>query len=213
MTFETVLRKISVASFVCGGLLLGSVSFVQSVGAQVDDQPDSIEEIETAPDNDLGISDSDRTTRLRELQSTILDRNTSPSALSQPEGSSMSEQMTPTNSSSEALPGDLGEAIAVALPVDDQLSVELMNDTGALMTYEVIGDTTRRELMAGESAMLQGISLPTTITLVRQDEGLIEVMTDVSEAGVLKVMVTPDATLDDTQGVMRIQEDGQVFVY
>lgn len=220
MTFETVAKRIGFVGFVCSGLMLGSAAVSQGAAAQgIDDQPNSVEELQPVPPNATDDQPnsveelrpapaSDRVSRLRRLQSTVINRETNLSPLAQPgivEDSGISESTPP-------LP-EQREAITVALPVNEQLSVDLMNDTGALLTYEVVGDTARRELMAGESAMLQGISLPATITLVRQDEGLIEVMTDVSEEGVLKVMISPDASLDDTQGVLRIQEDGQVFVY
>ena len=96
--------------------------------------------------------------------------------------------------------------------MDGQLSVNLMNNTGASVTYEVIGDTPRRTLEAEESAMLQGIPLPATITIVRQDEGLVSIVAQDSEDGTLSLSLAPDPTFDDTQGVIRIQEDGQVFV-
>ncbi len=66
--------------------------------------------------------------------------------------------------------------------------------------------------MMGESAMLQGIALPTTITIVRPDNGLLDISASSSEAGMLEISLMPEASLDNTQGVIRIREDGQVFV-
>lgn len=96
--------------------------------------------------------------------------------------------------------------------MDGQLMTSLNNNTGATVTYEVIEDTSRRSLEAGESTTLQGISLPSTITLVRQDEGLLDVAADSAAAGVLSLSLSAESDLDDTQGVIRIQENDQVFV-
>ncbi|MBE9076083.1 hypothetical protein IQ241_02035 [Romeria aff. gracilis LEGE 07310] len=65
--------------------------------------------------------------------------------------------------------------------------------------------------MADESIMLQGIPLPATITVTRQDEGLLDVAAESTQAGMLEISLTPEPALDDTQGVIRIREDGQVF--
>lgn len=146
---------------------------------------------------DLGVGDSDQADTLEELQTT------SPAVVTP--GSTA----VPT---SPPLPADRSDVIAFASPIDSQLAISLMNDTGATVTYEVVGDTQRRTLMMGESAMLQDIALPTTITVVRPDNGLLNISASSSEAGMLEISITPEASLDDTQGVIRMQEDGQVFV-
>jgi len=110
------------------------------------------------------------------------------------------------------LPEEVSEAIAIASPINNQLNISLMNNTGTVVTYEVVGDTTRRELMPDESAMLQEIPLPSTITLVRQDDGLLDVAAMDTEEGMLQLSLSAEGALDDTQGVVRIQSDGQVFV-
>lgn len=143
--------------------------------------------------DDLGVGDSDQVDTLEELQTSITPGGTVPSA-------------------APPLPADRSDAIAIVSPVDSQLAISLMNDTGATVTYEVIGDTQRRTLMMGESAMLQGIPLPATIIVVRQDSGLLDISASSSEAGMLEISLMREASLDDTQGVIRVQEDGQVFV-
>ncbi|MGC1307846.1 MAG: hypothetical protein WA885_11490 [Phormidesmis sp.] len=195
-TFKAVLKNLGTVGSVCGVLMLANALFAPSATAQ------------TA--NDL--NESDRTARLRALQLSVINRETSPDSLSQP--SSMSGQNAPVDSvdSGYPLPEDRSVAIATAVPVDNQLSIMLVNDTGAVVTYEVVGDTTRRELMGGESAMLQSIPLPATITAIREDEGLLDVTANASEAGMLEISLMQAPALDDTQGVVRIQEDGQVFV-
>ncbi len=202
MILKSVLKKVGFASSLCSALMLASVPLIRSAAAQTIDG--------SAID---GSGAGDRATRLRALQSTVLDRAAVPSGQYQP--SVLPDQtvpISPIESSAPPLPEDRSVAIATAIPVNNQLSIRLVNDTGTTVTYEVLGETTKRELMGGESAMLQGISLPATITTVRPDNGLIDVTADASEAGMLEISLMQEPTLDDTQGVIRIQSDGQVFV-
>ena len=110
------------------------------------------------------------------------------------------------------LPEERSEPVAMAMPMEGELMVSLVNNTGTAVNYEVIGNTPRRMIEAGESAMLQGIPLPSTITLVRPDDGLLQIGALSTEEGTLEIVLTPETTLDSNQGVVRIQEDGSVFV-
>lgn len=220
MAFNAVLRKLSVTGAVCGGFWMAisplakpavaqtsgdncpnifyQEPFTSRVSAPEGCPPTEYQQLlRGAERGDLGVGDSDQADPLEELQTT------SPAVVTP--GSAVT-------SASPPLPEDRGDAIAIVSPVDSQLAISLMNDTGTTVTYEVIGDTQRRTLMMGESAMLQGIALPTTITVVRPDNGLLDISASSSEAGMLEISLMPEASLDDTQGVIRIQEDGQVFV-
>lgn len=64
--------------------------------------------------------------------------------------------------------------------------VSLVNNTGTSVNYEVIGNTSRRLLEAGESAVLRDIPLPSTITLVRPDDGLLQISALSTEEGTLE---------------------------
>jgi uncharacterized protein YsxB (DUF464 family) len=93
------------------------------------------------------------------------------------------------------------------------VNVRLKNNTNAIVTYEAVGHTQRRILPGREETVLRSLPTPVTITMVRQDEGLLKV-TPVStkEQGVLEVSLDEEKTLDDNQGTLRIQRDGQVFL-
>lgn len=220
MTLKTVLRKLSITGAVCGGFWMAisplakpavaqpsgdncpnifyREPFTSRVSAPEGCPPTEYQQLlRGAERGDLGVGDSDQAATLEELQ-TSSPATITPSGIGQ--------------SASPPLPAERSDAIAIVSPVDSQLAISLMNDTGATVTYEVIGDTQRRTLMMGESAMLQGIPLPATITVVRQDSGLLDISASSSEAGMLEISLMPEASLDDTQGVIRVQEDGQVFV-
>lgn len=90
-------------------------------------------------------------------------------------------------------------------------TVLLTNNTGAEVVYEVIGQTQPRTLAAGESARLDGLPMPTTITAERQNFGLVDMVTNVSEDGILEVALE-QSEFDEVQGVLRVREDGYVFI-
>ncbi|MEO1402571.1 MAG: hypothetical protein AAFV72_15185 [Cyanobacteria bacterium J06635_1] len=111
------------------------------------------------------------------------------------------------------LPGQLSDPIARVTPVNGRITIELKNETGANLTYEVFGITDQRTLMADdEPVMLQNIPLAATITLLRQDNGLIDITASSEEAGMLSISILRETNFDDTQGVIDIQPNGSVFV-
>jgi len=178
MAIGGTLKRLGIVAATFGGLVIAS--FAQLVPAQAqtgvgdNDQPESLQELQPVPSND-----GDRAARLRTLQQGVLIRN---AATQSPASSGIPS----TSTVSPISPAQEQEAaIAVVKPVGNQLSsVSLTNDTGTTVTYQVIGDTTRRMLMMDESAMLQGIPLPATITVVRQDEGLVGISATSSEDGI-----------------------------
>lgn len=102
--------------------------------------------------------------------------------------------------------------IARVEPTNGTVNIQLMNATNIPIYYEVTGETGRRIISAQDEAYLQNISLPATITAVRTDDGLLQVIAERNAEGVLELSLEEDPTFDDTQGVIRIQSDGQVFV-
>lgn len=111
------------------------------------------------------------------------------------------------------LPETRSEPIATVIPMDGMVSVKVKNNTNAIVSYEAVGHTQRRFLPGGEATVLQNLPTPVTITMVRQDSGLIEVIpVQTSDAGMLEVSLQEKTTLDSDQGALRIQADGQVFL-
>ena len=196
MKLSVISRRLSAVGLACGGLMLASASWAKPAHAQ--------------------LTESDRASRLRALQSSVLNRPTGAAGTS---GEASSGQMggaaaipaEPVTPSSPPLPEAGRQAIATVTPTNGQLSIELVNNTGTAVSYEVIGDTSRRTLLLNESAMLRGIPLPTTITVVRQDKGFVNIAATSFEDGVLKISLEPRPSLDDAQSAIRIQADGQVF--
>lgn len=119
----------------------------------------------------------------------------------------------PAESTVQPLPEELDQAIARIIPQNNQLTVTLINETNAMITYEVIGETDRRTLSGGNTIVLRGLSLPSTISAVRNDRGSLNFnVAAMDEAGHLRVMLDTNPQFNDVQGVLQIQEDGEVFL-
>lgn len=111
------------------------------------------------------------------------------------------------------LPEERSEPIATIMPMDGMVSVKLINNTNAIISYEAVGHTQRRFIAGREEIVLQSLPTPVTVTMVRQDEGLLDVVPiPTSGAGMLEVSLDESKQLDDNQGVLRIQRDGKVFL-
>lgn len=130
---------------------------------------------------------------------------------------SPSEPLTPTPApmgvSQPPLPETRSNPIAMVMPTDETVDVKLKNDTNASISYEALGHTQRRFLPGGEEIVLQNLPTPVSITMVRQDDGLLRVIPVSSpQAEMLEISLQEETTLGNNQGVLRIQNDGQVFL-
>lgn len=111
------------------------------------------------------------------------------------------------------LPQNRSNPIATVTPTSGTVDVKLTNETNVPVAYEAISYTQRRFLAAGEEIILRGLPTPVTITMVRQDDGFLEVMPmQSSESGLLEVSLDEETNFDNNQGVLRIQSSGQVFL-
>ncbi len=111
------------------------------------------------------------------------------------------------------VPENRANAIATVKPMMGKVSVMLKNDTNARISYQAVTHTQVRYLEGGEEVTLRDIPTPVTITMVREDKGLLRVMPmSTEEDGMLTVTLDEETNFDNNQGVLRIQEDGQVFL-
>lgn len=119
---------------------------------------------------------------------------------------------TSTPPAQPPLPESRANAIATVMPMAGSVDVRLKNNTNALVTYEAIGQTRRRSLPGGEEVVLRNLPVPVTITTVRQDNSLVNVVSVSSQERLLEVSLNESKDLDDNAGALRIQKDGQVFL-
>lgn len=92
------------------------------------------------------------------------------------------------------------------------VNVKLKNNTNAGISFQAIGYTEPRYLKGGQEFVLQNLPTPVSITLVRQDGGLLKVMPLSTSQGTLAVSLDETTNFNNDQGVLRIQRDGQVFL-
>jgi len=89
-------------------------------------------------------------------------------------------------------------------------TVLLVNNTGAEVTYEAIGQTPPRLLAADASVRLDSLPMPVTLTAERRNFGLVDMFVTVTDEGILSVNLER-SEFDEVQGALRIREDGYVF--
>lgn len=122
-------------------------------------------------------------------------------------------QSLPVNRQPIPYPESRQEPIATVTPTAGTVHVRLKNNTNARITYQAIAHTQPRILPGREEILLENLPTPVTITMVREDGGLLKVMPiSKSDLGVLAVSLDEKTTPDNNQGVLRIQRDGQVFL-
>ncbi|WP_446876178.1 hypothetical protein [Phormidesmis sp. 146-33] len=97
----------------------------------------------------------------------------------------------------------------------DRVTVLLKNNTYATISYQVIGDTKPRTLAGRSTVLLQKLRTPVTLTLDRQDAGLLKVtptpMSNAKESLEVTLDTTTDLSADAT--TMRVESTGAIFLY
>jgi hypothetical protein len=97
----------------------------------------------------------------------------------------------------------------------DRVTVMLKNNTYATISYQVIGDTQPRTLAGRSSVLLQKLRTPVTLTLDRQDAGLLKVTPNAVSNAKESLEVTLDTTTDLSADAttLRIENTGSIFLY
>ena len=103
--------------------------------------------------------------------------------------------------------------VATVALTNGNVNVRLVNETGAEVTYQVIGDTDERSLTGKSDVVLQGLRAPVTVTFQRKDGGLLTVNAQPSsETGLLEVKLDETTDLSQDTKAMRIQNNGSVYL-
>jgi|GEM_PF-2603400 len=111
------------------------------------------------------------------------------------------------------LPEERSNEIATVTPINGKVSVKLKNTTNTAITYEAIEYTERRTLAAKTEVVLKDLPAPVTITLVRPDNGFIQIAaTSSANSGLLEVSLSEAQALNEQQSAIRIQKNGKVLV-
>ena len=109
-----------------------------------------------------------------------------------------------------------GEPVATVIPTEETINVKLVNGTNAAIDYQAVGYTENQTLEGGEKHTMINLPVPVVIRTARQDDGFIKILplTDEDKDGVLEVTLDedPDFYDDENLGVLRIEDDGSVYV-
>ncbi|BAZ68623.1 MAG: hypothetical protein KME28_17035 [Pelatocladus maniniholoensis HA4357-MV3] len=103
--------------------------------------------------------------------------------------------------------------IATITPTAGRVNVKLQNNTNASVSYQAIGYTQPRILSGGQEIVLRNLPTPVTITMIREDAGFIHAMPiSTSKNGTLTLSLDETANFSNSDTVLRIQSNGQVFL-
>ena len=102
------------------------------------------------------------------------------------------------------------------------ITIRLINQAVAPITYEALGDTQPRILQTGSDVLLQNLNTPATLTFFYKDiqknrqigEGLLQAALRVDDAtGVLDIVIRPTISLEADVSNITIEPNGNVFVF
>jgi hypothetical protein len=97
-------------------------------------------------------------------------------------------------------------------PVNGKVSIRFVNETGADIEYQVVGDTEYRTLAGNAEMTLKDLPVAATLTFRRKDAGLLRVQfraDDPTGTIVVNVGATTDFALDRT--TLYIDQQGKIF--
>lgn len=205
MQYQKIQKQVGLAGAICGSLVIGLPAIamprieMRQLLSQTNPNPSIFKE---APYN-RGSSTSPLNPNPSILQEAPYNRrSTSPSQ----DGASPPVVQPP-------LPEQQQAPSAVVTPKNGTVSVTLINETGANINYQVIGNTNQRSLRGKSNVLLQNLRTPVTVTFQRQDKGLLKVTPQASsEPGMLEVRFTETTDLGTDRSTMRIQNTGAVLL-
>lgn len=112
------------------------------------------------------------------------------------------------------LPEQQQGAMMRVMPVNGELNVKLINETGSPVTYQIVEDTKPRFLSRDGEVSLTKLKMPLTLTFHQPNGGLLSVNSQaVSDPGVLEVRLDKARNLSADKNVLVVEESGLVFVY
>ena len=116
----------------------------------------------------------------------------------------------------------IGAAVMTVPVAQEGITIRLVNQTVDSITYEALGDTQSRVLMAASDITLQNLNVPTTLTFFYEDiqknrqegTGLLQATLVVDETtGALDVIIRPTNDLDMDVSNLTIEANGSVSVF
>ena len=102
---------------------------------------------------------------------------------------------------------------ALVKAINGQFNIRLTNTTNTEVTYELVGHTNQRQLTGNTNFLLQDIAMPVTVTVLREDGGLIRVTPIPAAPGILELKLDEALNLDQDRRAVRVREGGSLLIY
>jgi hypothetical protein len=121
----------------------------------------------------------------------------------------------PLTESQLPLPSQQEPPSGMVVPVNGEISINLMNQTGASVIYQVVGNTKPRSLQSQSQVMLRDLPTPTTLTFNQKNDAgaLIAVSLEPSsKPGVLNIKLMATNNWHNSHRSLRIQKSGNIFL-
>ncbi|MGB3510509.1 MAG: hypothetical protein WBA93_14990 [Microcoleaceae cyanobacterium] len=148
-------------------------------------------------------------------QPPIVNDSTTPSSVIPPSTfvpSSPLEQPIVTDSTAP-LPEERQSSIGIIKPVNGFVNIKLTNKTAATISYEVIGDTSQRQLSGKSEVILRTLKVPVNITFHRQQGGFLLIQPQfIAEQGILELTMTETNDFNLDKSSLLIENTGSVFL-
>jgi serine/threonine protein kinase len=104
------------------------------------------------------------------------------------------------------------KAVAAVSPSGGRVDVSLVNATGTVVSYQVLGNTDERSLYADMRSNLRGLPAPANVSFYRPDRGPIVVNTRTIGPNKIEVTLRRGNGPDDDHSFLTVQESGKVIL-
>jgi serine/threonine protein kinase len=104
------------------------------------------------------------------------------------------------------------KTIATASPSSSRVDISLVNATGTVVSYQVLGNTDERSLYADMRSNLRRLPAPANVSFYRPDRGPIEVSTKTIGPNKIEVTLRRGGGPDDDHSFLTVQESGKVIL-
>ncbi len=121
-----------------------------------------------------------------------------------------------------AVTQELPKPVMIAMPRDGRLTVRLINNTNAVVTYQAVRDTDLRDLEPGASVNLLNLRTPINLTFSYRDAtrnpdvqaAMIQAVATIDQkTGALEVVLQPTVAPQLERSVVSVDPNGSVFIY
>ena len=126
-----------------------------------------------------------------------------------------SDAENPTPSQNEVKPWSESQENRKALvkAINGQFDIRLRNLTNTEVTYELVGHTNQRQLTGNTNYLLENLAMPVTVTVLREDGGLVRVTPKPIAPGILELRLDEALNLDQDRRAVRVREGGSLLIY